>query len=46
MDLDLEALRDYSRDEAISRGEILGIRIKVDNERQRTYSKPLKDSLD
>ena len=45
-DLDLQALRTYIKDEAIGRGEILGIRIKVDNEGQRTYSRPLKDSLD
>jgi uncharacterized protein (TIGR04141 family) len=45
-DLDLQALRDYIKDEAVDRNEILGIRIKVDNEGQRTYSKTLKDSLD
>jgi uncharacterized protein (TIGR04141 family) len=45
-DLDLEALRDYIKDEAIGRNEILGIRVKVENEGQRTYSKTLKDSLD
>jgi uncharacterized protein (TIGR04141 family) len=44
--LDLEALRGYIRDEAIGRSEVLGIRIKVDNEGQRPYSKTLKDSLD
>jgi uncharacterized protein (TIGR04141 family) len=45
-DLDLGALRSYIKDEAIGRDEILGIRIKVDNEGQRAYSKTLKDSLD
>jgi uncharacterized protein (TIGR04141 family) len=45
-DLDLEALRDYIKDEGIARTEILGIRVRVDNEGQRTYSKTLKESLD
>ena len=45
-DLDLDALRDYIKEEAVGRNDILGIRIKVDNEGQRTYSKTLKDSLD
>jgi len=45
-ELDLEALRDYIQDQAIGRNEILGIRVKVDNEGQRAYSKALKESLD
>jgi len=45
-ELDLEGLREYINAEAISRGEILEIRIRVENEGQRTYSKSLKESLD
>jgi uncharacterized protein (TIGR04141 family) len=45
-DLDLGALRSYIKDAAISRGEVLAIRIQVHNEGQKPYSKTLKDSLD
>src|ERR1035441_7781150 len=45
-ELDLETLRDYIKAEMIGHGEILGIRIKVENEGQKPYTKPLKDSLD
>lgn len=45
-DLDLMTLRDYIKVEGIARDDVLKIRIKVENEGQRSYSKPLKDSLD
>lgn len=45
-ELDLSALRDYISDEQIRRGTILSTRIKIENEGQKPYSKPLKDSLD
>ena len=44
--LDLEMLRDYINSESIGRDEVLKIRIKVENEGQKRYSKSLKDSLD
>jgi uncharacterized protein (TIGR04141 family) len=45
-DLDLAALRNYITSERLGRDEILGIRIKVEAEGQRPYSKSLRDSLD
>jgi len=44
--LDLAALRSYVEDEGVDRGSIFDIRIQVENEGQRTYSKPLKEALD
>jgi len=45
-ELDLAALRSYIAEEGIQENEILNIRIHVDNEGQRSYSKPLKEALD
>jgi uncharacterized protein (TIGR04141 family) len=45
-ELDLAALRSYIKSEHIAREEIFDIRIKVDNEGQKSYSKSLKDALE
>lgn len=45
-ELDLAALKAYIDNEVIQHGEVLNIRIKVDNEGQRPYSKLLKEALD
>jgi uncharacterized protein (TIGR04141 family) len=45
-DLDLDVLREYIKDQGIGRDEVFGIRVKVENEGQRAYSKTLKESLD
>lgn len=45
-ELDLAALRTYVGGERIGRGDILDIRIKIENEGQNAYSRRLKESLD
>ncbi|WP_432941544.1 DUF6119 family protein [Kribbella sp. CA-253562] len=45
-ELDLGVLRSYITAEGIKEDEILNIRIHVDNEGQKSYSKPLKEALD
>jgi len=45
-ELDLTTLRSYIAVEGIDRNEILNIRIQVDNEGQKSYSKPLREALD
>lgn len=45
-DLDLEALRSYISDRGIGRDAVLDIRVKVDNEGQKSFSKTLREALD
>jgi uncharacterized protein (TIGR04141 family) len=45
-ELDITELRSYLASEVIQESEILNIRIHVDNEGQKSYSKPLKEALD
>ncbi|MEN3608022.1 DUF6119 family protein [Plantactinospora sp. ZYX-F-223] len=44
--LDLTALRSYIADERIGRNEILNIRVRIDNEGQKSYSKRLGEALE
>jgi uncharacterized protein (TIGR04141 family) len=44
-DLDLATLREYIKDQGIDRDEVLGIRVRVENEGQKPYSKSLKEAL-
>ncbi|ONH54638.1 hypothetical protein CcI49_30225 [Frankia sp. CcI49] len=45
-DLNIDALRSYVRNQRIPANRILSIRVRVDNEGQKSYSRKLKDSLD
>jgi len=45
-EFDLPTLRSYISSEHIDADDILKIRIRIDNEGQRSYSKPLKEALD